>query len=351
MVEFSEPVTVTPAADGKLTLNMIMLRSRGEQLDAISKINLWGLSVTDITIIRSMRNLRIVSMSTNKLRGLEPFGHCLFLQELYLRSNHIADIHEVAHLKHLTRLQKIWLEDNPCANASIPETQKRTVESSGLSTDVTLDTAGEEDSPMSVISYRLSVVRNLIHLTHLDHKAVTPEERLQAETEGLLLTAPPPLMPASPVPEKKTPEDNSENPTEQLCSTMESVVSCELDMDMTESELSTDLFLSIFSQIRSECGLKPLTKCKISPPVRNLRSPLVEHERLIRNAVLRLLKTLNPHSLEIVIHAAERRLSRFDRLNSPQPPNGIDAHIGSLTTGYWAPSDDYDHTNYMDYSR
>ncbi|KAF7260062.1 hypothetical protein EG68_02496, partial [Paragonimus skrjabini miyazakii] len=324
-------------------------------------------------------------------------GHCLFLQELYLRSNRIADIHEVAHLKHLTRLQKIWLEDNPCANTSIPEAQKKTVESSDLSTDATSDINVEDDSLTSVISYRLSVVRNLTHLTHLDHKAVTPEERLQAETDGLLLTAPPPLMATSPVPEKKTPEDISENATQQLCSTIESVATSELDMDLTESELTlnetmtesnvnekvdiyhthtphckpspkefpcrlneatTDLplnsqnvKLSETNQIRSECGLKPLTRCKISPPVRNLRSPLVEHERLIRNAVLRLLKTLNPHSLEIVIHAAERRLSRFDCLNSPQPLNGVDTHIGSLSTGYWVPSDNYDHTNYMDYSR
>ncbi|KAF8562424.1 hypothetical protein P879_10621 [Paragonimus westermani] len=170
MVEFSEPVTVDPATDGRLTVNMIMLRSRGEQLDTISKINLWGLSVTDISIIRNMRNLRIVSMSTNKLYGLEPFGHCLFLQELYLRSNLIADIHEVAHLKHLTRLQKIWLEDNPCANISKLETGTKIVESSGLSTGTILDTIVEDNSPASVISYRFSVVRNLIHLTHLDHK-------------------------------------------------------------------------------------------------------------------------------------------------------------------------------------
>ncbi|KAF8565351.1 hypothetical protein P879_03447, partial [Paragonimus westermani] len=216
---------------------------------------------------------------------------------------------------------------------------------------------------------------------------VTLEERLQAETGGLLLTAPPPLLPTSAVPEKKTSEEVGENATEQFGSTMESVASSELDMDMTESDLtlnetmtennvnekgylsrkkspdrqnetiteltvdSQNVKLRETNQIRSECGLKPLSKCKLSAPVRNLRSPLVEHERLIRNAVLRLLKTLSPHSLEIVIHAAERRLSRFDHLNSPQPPNGIDPHIGSLTAGYWVPSDDYDHTNYMDYSR
>ncbi|KAA3676115.1 uncharacterized protein DEA37_0011327 [Paragonimus westermani] len=127
--------------------------------------------------------------STNKLCGLEPFGHCLFLQELYLRSNLIADIHEVAHLKHLTRLQKIWLEDNPCANTSTPETGTKIVESPGLSTGTTLDTTVENSSPAPVISYRFSVVRNLIHLTHLDHKdnmfEVALEESIKIHAEFL----------------------------------------------------------------------------------------------------------------------------------------------------------------------
>ncbi|VDP92717.1 unnamed protein product [Echinostoma caproni] len=70
----------------------------------------------------------------------------------------------------------------------------------------------------------------------------------------------------------------------------------------------------------------------------------MHHERLIRNAIFRLLRTLNSRSLELVIHAAERQLYRLERrrteANGPQQttPDEDD----------WTESSNYDRTNYLD---
>ncbi|KAA0190510.1 hypothetical protein FBUS_09351 [Fasciolopsis buskii] len=240
--------------DGKLTEAMILLRSRGEQLDMISKVNLWGLGISDASILRKMTNLRIVSMSTNLLCSLDSFSACIQLQELYLRSNRIGDIHQVAHLKFLTKLQKLWLENNPCCETEPKE------------------------------QCRYSIVRNLTSLTHLDLK------------------------------------DTS------------------LDFDVNSATLIET------NKIRHECGLEPLVKNKISPPVRSLQPPAREQERLIRNAVLRLLRTLNSRSLETIIHAAERQIYRLERnrIESSEFQQSVQEEAD------WEENSNYDCSNYLD---
>ncbi|TPP67173.1 hypothetical protein FGIG_09863 [Fasciola gigantica] len=364
-------------ADGKLTEVIILLRSRGEQLDTISKVNLWGLGISDASILSKMTNLRIVSMSTNLLCSLAPFSACVHLQELYLRSNQIADIHQVGHLKFLTKLRKLWLENNPCC---APETTEQ---------------------------YRYSIIRNLASLTHLDLKAVTQDERNKSAVNGILLTAPPSptetalvatttttILPPAEVTLSK-PVESQHNGTDTLSSEAETVrmdtSSIDEQLDRAEfmhvvenekglsertkepngiqtndktivDEIQTNVVhpqsppavspnfdvnsatLMETNKIRHEYGLEPLIKSKISPPVRNLQSPGREQERLIRNAVFRLLRTLNSRSLEMVIHAAERQIYRLERRHAEA--NGFRQSV--VQDEDWTESSNYDCTNYLD---
>ncbi|KER29359.1 hypothetical protein T265_13389, partial [Opisthorchis viverrini] len=297
----------------------------------------------------------------NKICCLEPFSHCYNLQELYLRGNQITDIHEVAHLKWLFTLQKIWLQDNPFTSAD----------------DLTV-------SGKSI--YSASIVRNLQHLTHLDHTGITPEERAEAESFGLMLLAPP--HPTSHLCEQTSLDD-----TENLCSTMDSITATDLESDITEahsaptetlksdklnesektkssslkrtgvkslptgradfvtsspvqqSEQLDSCYVTVqeTNKIRQECGLKPLNKNKISPPARLPSPTMVDNERLVRNAVLRLLKTLNQRSLETVVHAAERRLVQLKRVKT-EYGESLSEHLPTS----WMTNDDYDFTNYLD---
>lgn len=43
----------------------------------------------------------------------------MFIQELYLRKNNIADIREIKYLMKLPALKVLWLHDNPCAQVII----------------------------------------------------------------------------------------------------------------------------------------------------------------------------------------------------------------------------------------
>ncbi|CAL8094261.1 unnamed protein product [Calicophoron daubneyi] len=97
------------------------------------------------------------------------------------------------------------------------------------------------------------------------------------------------------------------------------------------------------NRIRLECGLKPLTKSKISPIARNPHPSAYENERLIRSAVLRLLKTLSGRSLEMIIHAAERQLIRQERQFAATQELAM-----SQTMDGWVDNSGYDHTHYLD---
>ncbi|VDP40222.1 unnamed protein product [Schistosoma margrebowiei] len=138
--------------NGYLSPNLIMLRSRGENLQFITKLNLWGLKLKYVSTLKSMPNLKIINMSSNCLQSLEPFSHCLNLCELYIRNNHIVNIDEVAHLKYLNMLEKLWLNGNPCCLFF------KNYESNE---NVLYD---------SSVVYRCTVIRNVQSLIHLDQE-------------------------------------------------------------------------------------------------------------------------------------------------------------------------------------
>ncbi|OMJ65611.1 hypothetical protein SteCoe_37911 [Stentor coeruleus] len=130
-----------------LTEEVILLRTKVSNLEQIKNLNLWGNEIENVTILKEMPNIEILSLSVNKISTLKPFSYCKKLTELYLRKNLIQDLSEIRYLQGLPNLKVLWLWENPCAE--IP-------------------------------NYREAVLSALPNLVKLDNQAVTPEEKAQA---------------------------------------------------------------------------------------------------------------------------------------------------------------------------
>jgi len=133
----------------ELTFNMIIQRTRSDKFDSIKNLNVWGNDLDDISIIRELPNLEVLSLSVNHISSLKDFAACPRLTELYLRKNDVVDLAEVQYLTSLKQLRVLWLWDNPCSQ-----------------------------SP----NYRSIVIKLLPQLVKLDNTEITPEER-QAATK------------------------------------------------------------------------------------------------------------------------------------------------------------------------
>jgi len=68
------------------------------QLSSIKSINMWGNDIDDLSILREMKSLEIVSLSLNKVASLRDFAHCPHIKEIYLRKNNICELQEISHL-------------------------------------------------------------------------------------------------------------------------------------------------------------------------------------------------------------------------------------------------------------
>ena len=51
----------------KLTHEFIAMRTKCDRLESIKNLNLWGNDLEDISVIRNMYNLEVVSLSVNKI--------------------------------------------------------------------------------------------------------------------------------------------------------------------------------------------------------------------------------------------------------------------------------------------
>lgn len=131
----------------ELTLNMIIQRTRSDKFDSIKNLNVWGNDLDNISVIRELPNLEVLSLSVNHIASLKDFAACPRLTELYLRKNDVADLAEVQYLSSLKYLRVLWLWDNPCAQAP---------------------------------NYRPVIIKLLPHLVKLDNTEITPEERQAA---------------------------------------------------------------------------------------------------------------------------------------------------------------------------
>lgn len=132
-----------------LTPELIIQKTKCHNFSLVQKLNFWGSSLSDVTLLSELKNLKIVSLTMNKISTLEPFSHCLELEEIYMRKNEISDINQVDYLKNLKKLRILWLSENPCCADS---------------------------------KYRLKVINKLPQLNKLDDVVITPEEKRVAQT-------------------------------------------------------------------------------------------------------------------------------------------------------------------------
>ena len=97
----------------KLTREFISLKAKSDRLENITKLNLWGNDLDDVSILSTMHSLKVISLSVNKIRTLKAFANLENLEELYLRKNLISDMREIKYLKRCPNLKVLWLSDNP----------------------------------------------------------------------------------------------------------------------------------------------------------------------------------------------------------------------------------------------
>ncbi|XP_015439125.1 PREDICTED: uncharacterized protein LOC107194074 [Dufourea novaeangliae] len=158
----------------KLTEEMVVARTRVSDFSAVKKLNCWGTELTDVTILRKMKNVEVLSLSVNNISTLADFQYCQSLQDLFVRKNNIKDLNEVCYLQGLPNLRNLWLGENPCADKE---------------------------------GYRLAVLRALPNLQKLDDKVVSAEEVQTALTRGHILVHPLDIDASPPQSDAVSPED------------------------------------------------------------------------------------------------------------------------------------------------
>eukprot|EP00397_Hematodinium_sp_SG-2012_P033018 GEMP01035218.1.p1 GENE.GEMP01035218.1~~GEMP01035218.1.p1 ORF type:complete len:434 (+),score=87.54 GEMP01035218.1:83-1384(+) len=107
-----------PVYKVKLSEQLVFQKTKVDRFDLITKLNVWGASLGDASLCERMPNLQVLSLSCNHITRLSHFRNCVNLLELYLRSNNIADAHELLHLRPLNKLSTLWLCNNPVADLS-----------------------------------------------------------------------------------------------------------------------------------------------------------------------------------------------------------------------------------------
>ena len=134
----------------KLTAEMILKRTKGiYDLSSVKKLNFWGQSLDDISILSKCVSLESATFTQNSITSLRCFQGMNNLVELSLRRNSINDFNEIAYLGTCRNLIKLWLIDNPISKKW---------------------------------DYRIQVIRNVPSLKYLDDEEVTQDERNIANT-------------------------------------------------------------------------------------------------------------------------------------------------------------------------
>lgn len=135
----------------KLTHEFIATRVKNDRIENIKSINFWGNDIEEVSILKQMQSLEVISLSVNKIKSLREFGYLKNLRELYLRKNLISDLSEVKYLSSCPNLRVLWISENPIAESK---------------------------------NYRLTVISYLPQLTKLDDNVITAEEKNQASNTG-----------------------------------------------------------------------------------------------------------------------------------------------------------------------
>lgn len=82
----------------KLTKDLIFQKTKNDKIELLTKLNFWGNEIGDVSIIRYMPQLEIISLSLNKIKTLKWFARMENLIELRLRENLIEDFEEIKYL-------------------------------------------------------------------------------------------------------------------------------------------------------------------------------------------------------------------------------------------------------------
>ena len=134
----------------QLTAQMIIKRAKGNyDLSTIRKLNFWGQSLSDISILSECISLESATFSSNFITSLRCFKGMNNLRELSLARNAISDFNELSYLSTCRNLTKLWLKDNPISKAW---------------------------------DYRIQVIRFIPNLKFLDDEQITDDEREMANT-------------------------------------------------------------------------------------------------------------------------------------------------------------------------
>ena len=98
-----------------LSAELIMFKTKTNQLDRIKNLNLCANDLADISIVSQMSSLEVLSVSVNSIITLQAVGECLNLKELYIRRNSVESLSEIDFLAPLKQLKIMWLAENPVA--------------------------------------------------------------------------------------------------------------------------------------------------------------------------------------------------------------------------------------------
>lgn len=93
----------------KLTSEMIQMKCKTDRIGEIKNLNMWGNDLADVSIVKHMPMLEIISFSMNKISSLRDFSQCFNLRELYIRKNNIRDLSEIKYLSELPNLKTLWI--------------------------------------------------------------------------------------------------------------------------------------------------------------------------------------------------------------------------------------------------
>ena len=98
-----------------LDFELVSQKAKTHAFKYIERLNLWGLNLGDVSILKDLPNLKIISLTSNYVETLEAFASCPKLEEIYLRKNQIRNLSDLQYLKNLPNLKVLWLSENPCS--------------------------------------------------------------------------------------------------------------------------------------------------------------------------------------------------------------------------------------------
>jgi len=158
------------------TLRVLMLgRNRIKEIKGLSSLtrldvlDLHGNEIAKMKNLESLQELRVLNLAGNMLTKIENIEKLTSLVEVNLRRNKITDIDKVDTLNCMSR---IFLSNNEISNLEVVKVLGK-LESL---TELALDSNPISTHP----DYRMSVIRGLPGIIHLDLKNVTAQERMIA---------------------------------------------------------------------------------------------------------------------------------------------------------------------------